>query len=644
MKPYSIFLYCLLFLGSVPAYAILKLPSIFSDNMVLQRDKSNAIWGWATPGETVQVSFRQKKYDTNTGKDGSWKLSIGPLQAGITDSMTISCGKEKLVLRNIAIGEVWVCSGQSNMEFTMGGFKDWYKEEITTANDPELRFVVLKNAVSNEEAGDAVLLHNWASINASSVEQCSAVAYFFAKKLRAKLHVPVGLISSSWGGTPAQAWMDTSSLTSFPNYANLYKKVILPLDLSAIDELKSKLNKIYLQKISYAEPAFKTSTLNDYVDGGWENCRLPGAWEENGHPDLDGVCAYRIRVTVPPGYENKTAELHLPAIDDIDSTYINGHFVGTHRVWNELRKYTVPAGTLREGVNVISIWVEDTGGGGGLNDDREQFYLQLADKRINLSGEAKFKLLVPAESIAPGVNLSALQNQPAVLFNAMISPLLPYGIKGVIWYQGEANVPAYEEYRKLFPALINNWRQRWNNPILPFFFVQLSSFNPSGIEPIESNWAALREAQTYALRLPHTGMAVSTDVGEQKDIHPKRKKEVGDRLAANALYMEYGFTKEEYIGPEFKTATREGNGMIIQYDHKGTGLKISGEKLQGFTIAGKDKKFVPADAVIRDGTVFVSATQVTSPVYVRYAWANAPLEANLYNIEGFPAVPFRTDQ
>jgi sialate O-acetylesterase len=558
--------------------------------------------------------------------------------------MTISCGKEKLILRNIAIGEVWVCSGQSNMEFTMGGFKDWYKEEITTANDPELRFVVLKNAVSKVEATDAVLLHSWASINASSVEQCSAVAYFFAKKLRDKLHVPVGLVISSWGGTPAQAWMDTSSLTSFPNYASLYKKVILPLDLSSIDELKIRVDKIYQQKIAQSEPAFKTSTLNEYVDAGWEHCRLPGAWEENGHPDLDGVCAYRIRVTIPRGYENKAAELHLPAIDDIDSTYINGHFVGTHRVWNELRKYTVPAGTLREGVNVISIWVEDTGGGGGLNDEPEQFYLQLAEKRINLSGEAKFKLLVPAESIAPGVNLSALQNQPAVLFNAMISPLLPYAIKGVIWYQGEANVPAYEEYRKLFPALINNWRQRWNNPTLPFFFVQLSSFNPSGIEPIESNWAALREAQTYALRLPHTGMAVSTDVGELKDIHPKRKKEVGDRLAANALYMEYGFTKEEYIGPEFKTATRKGNGMIIQYAHTGTGLKINGDKLQGFAIAGKDKKFVPADAVIRDGAVFVSATGVPSPAYVRYAWANAPLEANLYNIEGFPAVPFRTDQ
>jgi sialate O-acetylesterase len=634
----------MLIVGVLPANATIKLPSIFADNMVLQRGKVNTVWGWANPGETVQVGFRQKQYQAHVTKDGTWRLNIGSLQAGVADSMVISAGKEKLVLRNIAVGEVWVCSGQSNMEFTMGGFKEWYKEEIATANDPELRFVVLKNAVAKEEANDAVLLHSWASINASSVAQCSAVAYFFAKKLRDKLHVPVGLVISSWGGTPAQSWMDTAALTPFPNYASLYKKVILPLDLSAIDEQKSRLDKIYQQKITLAAPSFQASMLNDYSDAGWETCRLPGVWEENGHPDLDGVCAYRFRVTIPPGYDNKPAELHLPGIDDIDSTYINGHFVGTHRVWDELRTYQVPAGILREGVNVISIWVEDTGGGGGLNDDPEHFYLKWTDKSINLAGEAKFKLLVPAESIAPGVNLSALQNQPSVLFNAMISPLLPYGIKGVIWYQGEANVPAYEEYRRLFPALISNWRQRWNNPALPFFFVQLSSFNPSGIEPIESNWAALREAQTYALRLPHTGMAVSTDVGERKDIHPKRKKEVGDRLAANALHMEYGFTQEEYIGPVFKSATKEHNGMIIHYDHTGSGLKIIGDKLQGFAIAGKDKKFVPADAVIRDGNIFVSAKQVPSPVYIRYAWANAPLEANLYNAEGFPAVPFRTDQ
>jgi len=644
MKPFAIFLCCLLILEVLPANAMLKLPSIFADNMVLQRDKSNVVWGWASPGETVQVSFRQKHYEAKTGKDGSWKLTIGPLQAGITDSMTISCRKEKLILRNIAIGEVWVCSGQSNMEFTMGGFKEWYKDEITSANDPELRFVVLKNAVSKVEANDGVLLHSWASINKTSVEQCSAVAYFFAKKLRDKLKVPVGLIISSWGGTPAQSWMDTAALKSFPSYASLYKKVILPLDLSAIDELKSRLDKIYQQKVAQATASFKASMMDNYSDATWEPCRLPGVWEDNGHPDLDGVCAYRIRVTVPPGYESKPAELHLPGIDDIDSTYINGHFIGTHRVWDQLRTYQVPAGILREGINVISIWVEDTGGGGGVNDDPEQFYLQLADKRINLAGEARFRLLVPTENIAPGVNLAALQNQPAVLFNAMISPLLLYSIKGVIWYQGEANVTAYEEYRQLFPALISNWRQRWNNPAMPFFFVQLSSFNPSGIEPKESNWAALREAQTYALKLPHTGMAVSTDVGDRKDIHPKRKKEVGNRLAANALFMEYGFTMVEYIGPVFRLATKEANGIRIKYDHVGTGLTYKGEQLKGFVIAGNDNKFVTAEAVIRNGEVFVSSALVTSPVHIRYAWANAPLEANLYNAEGFPAVPFRTDQ
>jgi sialate O-acetylesterase len=336
--------------------------------------------------------------------------------------------------------------------------------------------------------------------------------------------------------------------------------------------------------------------------------------------------------------------LHLPAIDDIDSTYINGVFIGSQRVWNELRTYSVPPGILQVGENVITIWVEDGQGGGGLNEDPGNFYVQMPNRKIELKGESRFKILVPKEQIAKGVNFSAMQNQPAVLFNAMIAPLLNCTVRGVIWYQGESNASNYTEYRKLFPALINCWRQRWQQKELPFLFAQLSSYNPAIKEPEESDWAGLREAQALALQLPATGMAVTIDVGDQTDIHPKRKKEVGDRLAANAFHIVYGFKTDVPAGPLYASHISEGNKIILSFSNTGKGLMQKGDKIEGFVIAGADKKFAPAEAVLRGNTVVVSSTAIPSPVYVRYAWANAPMNANLYNKEGFPAAPFRTDK
>jgi sialate O-acetylesterase len=288
--------------------------------------------------------------------------------------------------------------------------------------------------------------------------------------------------------------------------------------------------------------------------------------------------------------------------------------------------------------------VEDTGGGGGLNDDPSHFYIETNGKKIALSGAASMKILLRKNQVTNGVNLSSLQNQPAVLFNAMIAPLLPATIRGVIWYQGESNADKYVEYRTLFPALISNWRKRWASTDLPFLFVQLASYNPALKEPAENKWAGLREAQSYALQLPKTGMAVTIDVGDQVDIHPKRKREVGERLAANAFNIVYGMKNEVPAGPMYKSHTITGNTIVINYDYTGKGLWQKGDKLMGFTIAGENKEFVPANAVIQGNTVVVSAAEISTPVYVRYAWADAPMDANLYNKEGLPAAPFRTDK
>jgi sialate O-acetylesterase len=624
--------------------AQLKLPSVFGSNMVLQQGREVNVWGWAAPKASVQVTFLGKSYMATADANGSWKTKLKPAKAGAAGEMVFSSGTDQLVLNNIAVGEVWVCSGQSNMEYPLSGFSDLYGADIRSSKDDMLRYVTIQNTIDNKERSDATIKHPWTAVDPSTVGDCSAVAYFFARKLRERLKVPVGLIVTSWGGTPAEAWMDGASLKQFPNYMKLYDSAIRPLDFSKLEEIKQKNDAIYGKKLLEAIRSFYSMTSIDYNDEAWEKTTLPKNWEVLGHPNLDGICAYRISFTLAAGEEQKPATLHLPAIDDIDSTCINGIFLGSLQVWNQLRTYNIPAGTLKAGKNVITIWVEDTGGGGGLNDDKNNFFLQLADKQIRLSGDARFKILVTKEDIAPGINYASIQNLPGVLFNAMIAPLLPYSVQGVIWYQGESNAVNYKEYRTLFPSMIQGWRKRWSQPQLPFLFVQLASYNPNITEPEESDWAGLREAQTYALKLPLTGMAVTTDVGDQTDIHPKRKKEVGDRLAANAFNIVYGFKKEVPAGPMFRSQAVAGKSIVLSFSNIGKGLMQKGDKLMSFAIAGADKHFVKADAVIKGNTVIVSSTSVSSPVYVRYAWADAPMDANLYNKDGFPAAPFRTDK
>jgi sialate O-acetylesterase len=631
-------------LTSFTAMAQLKLPSIFADQMVLQYGREVNIWGWAAPGSKVDITFLHKSYTTITNPNGEWKIKLAPARAGASGAMLIASGNQKIVISHILAGEVWVCSGQSNMEFTMSSFKDVYQPEMTASKDDNLRFLVIKNTVDNKERSNAEIRSSWTMIDSTTIGDCSATAYFFARKLREKLKVPVGLIISSWGGTPAQAWMDAEAIKAFPYYSKLYETELKQLDFASLDATRIKNEKTYLRRRADAAQSFKEMTALNYNDAQWEKCTLPGNWENKGYPELDGLVAYRITFNVSPGDETKPATLHLPAIDDIDSTYINGVFLGSQHVWNELRTYTIPSGVLKAGKNVITIWVEDTGGGGGLNEDAANFYTEIGGRKISLSGSALVNVLLRKEQLVKGVNFASLQNQPSLLFNAMIAPLVPTTIRGVIWYQGESNADKYTEYRTLFPSLITNWRKRWGQEELPFLFVQLASFNPDIKEPAESNWAGLREAQAYALQLPKTGMAVTIDVGDQQDIHPKRKKEVGERLAANAFNIVYGFKNEVPAGPMYKSHTITGNTVVINYEYAAKGLWHKGDKLLGFAIAGDNKEFVPANAVIEGNTVVVSAPGIAAPVYVRYAWADAPMEANLYNKEGLPAAPFRTDK
>ncbi len=624
--------------------AQMSLAHYFSDGMVLQHGKVNLLYGNAPAGAAVTITYKGKKTVVYANNKEEWRFALPPGKPGKAGEIVFSSGLERIVLNDVLFGDVWVCSGQSNMEFQMSSFRDTYGEEMATAQNNHIRFVIIEKRFDNQEWQSPPIGKSWRSVTPNSIPECSAVAYFFAKKLQQKLKIPIGLIISAWGGTPAQSWMDTTSLKAFPGYYNTYQHHIQPINFAQIAQLKKQADEAFRSIKRSVGPSVTGMAAVAYNDAAWEKSALPGVWEERGHPNLDGIAMYRTRFMLPPGMENKTGELYLPAVDDIDSTYINGVFVGSHNIWNEPRKYTIPANLLKAGENVLSVWVEDGQGGGGMNNEPNGFYLKIGDEKVNLSGPAAFQILAPIKNAAGGANVSAMQNEPGVLYNAMIAPLLKTAIKGAIWYQGESNVPKYDEYRTLFPALIKGWRNKWKQGNFPFLFVQLSSYNPSGVEPALSDWALLREAQAMALQLPNTGMAVTTDVGDEKDIHPKRKKEVGERLAAQAFYRVYGMKKDVYTGPVYASHTIKGKTIEIAFEHTGTGLTAGNNMVQGFAVAGADKKFYPAMAEIMGNRVAVMCADVPAPVYVRYAWGNAPLNANVYNREGFPAAPFRTDK
>ena len=627
-------------------FAQLRLPALFADNMVMQQQVANKVWGWALPSETVRVRFLEKDYSTMADKSGRWSISLSPAPAFTKAAMVITTATKEISISNIIFGEVWVCGGQSNMEYTMQDVSSTYPEEIASAKNDDIRFIIVDHKISNKEESSFTAASNtyWQAINRESVRRCSAIAYFFAKKIHQRLGIPVGLIINPWGGTTQQAWMPPEALEPFPAYKTIYEKDILPINMDALDEYASRIEKQYVIDKSSAYPGFAANLLPGYDDAAWDDFMLPKQWEENGYPEIDGLAAFRIRVRLTESDINHDAVLHFPAIDDADSTFVNGHFVGTLHAWNEKRIYAVPKAFLKPGENIIQVKVEDTGGGGGFSEDADSFFLIVNNgneyRNISLQGKAKFRFLARLGNISGNVTMGNLKNQPSVLFNGMMAPLLNYSIRGFIWYQGESNVTLHDEFRSLFPAFISSIRKRWGIGDFPFLFVQLSSYNPSLKEPEISNWAELRDAQTEALRLPNTAMAVSYDAGDISDIHPQHKKEPGERLAAAAFGTVYQSGMKTFTGPSFrKYAISKTNLVSIYFNHTGKGLISKTPDLAGFEISYDGKIFTPAKAIISGKKVNLQCTAI--PKVIRYAWGNAPLHAGLMNREGFPAVPFR---
>ena len=622
-------------------FANIKLPRLFSDNMVLQRNQPITLWGWADASEKIILQFREQTKTVKAGKDGKWKIVLDAAAAGGPYELTLK-GKNVISLKNILVGDVWICSGQSNMEWIVQNSNN-AADETASANYPMIRhFEVLKTVAADPK--EDIKSGEWKVCGPSTAGSFTAVGYFFAKELFNKTGVPIGLINTSWGATHVETWTSREAFEHSDEFkamiANMPKIDLEALGQKKIAAIKERISHLQGNEVQTEANIAGWKTFS-YDDSHWPVMQAPRVWEEQALPDYDGIVWYRKMITVAAADAGKAAVIELAMIDDTDETYVNGIKVGSTNSYNEKRKYSIPAGILKEGKNVIAIKVLDTGGGGGVWGEAADLKITIDGNVTSLAGNWKFQVAVAAlAAAAVGPN-----SYPTLLSNGMISPLTQFAIKGAIWYQGEANVGRSFQYRKAFPLMITDWRRRWGLGDFPFYFVQLASFNANdGNSQKGSGWAELREAQAMTLSLTSTGMVVTTDIGDAKDIHPKSKQEVGRRLAAIALNKNYD-QPVEYSGPVYQSMIIDGDKIVLKFTHKGSGLITSNKYgyLQGFEIAAADRKFYYAKAFIKDNTVVVYKEGLTNPAAVRFGWADDAGENNLFNKEGFPAGPFRTD-
>lgn len=614
------------------------------EGMVIQRGVPVPLRGTASAGAAVEVAFDGERLETRADDAGRWRVVLAARVAGGPHELTVSAGGEAVRLRDVLVGDVWLCSGQSNMEWTLadslGG-----AAEIAGADDPTIRHFKVPRSWSAAPQ-ETLAGGRWEAASPATAGAFTGVGWFFARALRPQLDVPIGLVNSTWGGSRVEAWMAAGSLgldddavaTLLAEEAEHARQVLARI-ATRVGGLPDRDRGFEGDVAVWADPRLD--------DSAWETIPVPALWETVGWEGMDGTAWYRTAFELTAGQAAAGIELHLAPIDDSDVTWVNGHEVGrTDFQWNRPRTYTVPAAVLRPGRNVVAVRVEDTGGGGGIHGDPALLYVATDDGRIPLAGDWRFAL----GTIDLRLD-DRKRDQPAMLYNRMIQPLHAYPIRGVLWYQGESNTGGEDAsaYGALFRRLITDWRGAWvpgpGGPELPFLFAQIASFLPVAPEPTDSDWAVLRESQSTALALPATAQAVLLDAGEADDIHPRDKRTVGERLALAARAIAYG---EDIVfsGPVYRSHEARAGALAIDFDHVGGGLmarRSTDGRVRGFAVAGADRRFHWAEARIEGNRVVVASEAVPRPVAVRYAWADNPEGADLYNREGLPAAPFRTD-
>jgi sialate O-acetylesterase len=623
---------CFLFLIIMvagPARSQVILPQLFSNDMVLQRGMPIRIWGEASPAESIEVHLNNQSKRTSADKEGGWSMSLDAEPAGGPYELTVT-GKNTITLSNVLIGDVWICSGQSNMEWPVADVVN-AETEIRNATDPLIRHFAVQKELSTRPK-EKLTAGEWKVCSPETVVGFTAVGYFFSKEVYHKTRVPIGLIHTSYGGTNIETWTSSEAYEKTDEFkhvaAKSYDKIL--------EHVQSLLDRFTITMPTKAEiEAWKGANVDHSK---WPKLPIPQHWEYT-IGKFDGTIWIRRDFDVTQADALKPGTLELSMIDDGDETFVNGVKVGGMDGYDQKRIYQVAANILKAGKNTVTVKITDGGGGGGIYGDPKDVRLVTQSQTvIPLAGEWHFRIEKPLDPSDPNA-------YPSLLFNAMVKPLVNFNVRGILWYQGEHNVSRAYEYRKMFPLMIKDWRHHFKQDSLPFYFVQLPNFKHNhGNSENGSEWAELREAQQMALSLPNTGMAVTIDIGETESIHPRNKQDVGKRLAALALDHVYK-VKVPNRGPTYQSTKVEGNKARILFSGTGSGLiaKAQDGILRGFELAGEDGRFYAADAQIVDNEVVVSCSKVNMPVAVRYAWSDDPKDANLYNQDGFPAAPFRTD-
>lgn len=621
----------------------ITLNPLFTENMVVQQKQTIPVWGKGEPGGEVRVSFREELRKTIVDGNGNWRVNLSPVNAGGPFVMTIS-GEETISIPNVMVGEVWICAGQSNMEYALSGLEktDTSRMYTDTCKLLNIRLLTVDKVMSTHPYED-FYSEGWKISSPETRHEFSAVAYFFARHLDKRLDVPIGLIETAWGGTPVETWISSPTMNRLQDISDSLKA-----EQGISDEAKAELAAAKnlndwpdkMEQVLKGSGTFDQGFQNpEFSTAEWQTMKLPGFWENAGVL-TDGLVWFCRDIDVPASWENRELVLNLGKINDFDIAWFNGEKVGRGTDVSEFRVYRIPASSVKRGNNRIAVLVLDRGNFGGLYGPAKKMNLSTENEAIALDGNWKYFV----NPVQPEVTKFPKKiNNNSEAFNGMINPLLPYGIRGVIWYQGEANVDWACQYREHFSSMITDWRRVWGQGDFPFLFVQLPNFMEAKPFPSEDAWAELREAQSMALGLPYTGMAVTIDIGEANDIHPANKQEVGRRLALQALANVYR-QDIPFSGPQFKSMKTDGDSIRIQFAHTLGGLKAKGDgPLLGFAVAGTDKKFAWASARIEGDEVIAWNPQITRPVAARYAWASNPV-CNLVNTAGLPASPFRTDQ
>ncbi|MBL3655774.1 sialate O-acetylesterase [Fulvivirga sp. 2943] len=606
-----------------------RLPHIFADHMVLQRDIPLRIWGWNTPDQEVNVKIDSIQATTISDANGKWELLLPPHSAGGPYELEVT-SEGTVIFRDVLYGDVWLAGGQSNMEWKIGWKIDNWEEELKDANYPNIRYYEVANELAPDPQSD-ISSGKWVKASSETAKEFSAVAWFFAKHNHQEKKVPVGIIDSNWGGTPAEAWVDARKLLSIPGYKEEAAHVLDP----HIDwEEKVRQNEANQEEkwriISDKEGAIKTGAqLISYKDNKWEEVDVPT------DDPLSDIAWLRkdFKLKNTP----QKAQLYLGDLVQEAMVFVNGKLIAEEGWQDTTAILEIESGLLKKGKNLVAIRVVNSWDNKVRIGKPGKVWLKAGDEKIDLEGKWKY-----SNDIEPKVpNVEFYHWKPGFLYNAMIAPLTGYGLKGFIWYQGENNAGQHEYYEGVFKALITDWRVHWKQEYVPFLFVQLANYMQRVEVQPESDWAYLRDAQSGALELPNTGMATIIDIGVAEDIHPRNKQDVGKRLWLAARKVAYN-EDIVYSGPVYSSMQVTGNKAEISFVNTGAGLMVKGSKLEGFIIAGADGEFHKAQAELKGNKVIVTSDLVNAPKAVRYGWADNP-KATLYNKEGLPAVPFKTD-